>query len=76
MDAQDHSEGPIDLAPIRMSRDKAEEKVKAGHGGKGGGGLFRGESTGGGEDARIYYIPPVVDEVAHRNDMQFFDLGR
>ncbi len=40
MDAQNHLGGPIDFAPIRMGRDKAEETVKAGHGGKGGGDLF------------------------------------
>ncbi len=41
MDAQNHLGGPIDFAPIRMGRDKAEETVKASHGGEGGGGLFR-----------------------------------
>ncbi len=47
MDAQNHFGGPKDFAPIRMGRDKAKETVKAGHGGEGGGCLFRGESTGG-----------------------------
>ena len=74
MDAKDHIGSPIDLAPIRMGRDEAEETVKAGHGGEGGGDLFAGERTGGGEDARVY-TPPVVEEVAHR-DLQFLDLGR
>jgi hypothetical protein len=74
MDAQNHFGGPIDFAPIRMGRDKAEETVKAGHGGEGGGCLFRCEGTGGGEDARVY-TPPVVEEVAHR-DLQLLDLGR
>jgi hypothetical protein len=40
MDAQNHFGGLIDFAPIRMGRDKAEETVKAGHGGEGGRGLF------------------------------------
>ena len=57
-----------------MGRDEAEETVKAGHGGEGGGDLFAGERTGGGEDARVY-TPPVVEEVANR-DLQFLDLGR
>ncbi len=54
MDAQNHLGGSIDFAPIRMGEDKAEETVKAGHGGEGGGCLFRCEGTGGGEDARVY----------------------
>ena len=74
MDAKNHLGSPIDFAPIRMGRDEAEETVKAGHGGEGGGDLFAGERTGGGEDARVY-TPPVVEEVAHR-DLQFLDLGR
>ena len=74
MDAQNHLGGPIDFAPIRMGRDEAEETVKAGHGGEGGGDLFGGERAGGGEDARVY-TPPVVEEVAHR-DLQFLYLGR
>ncbi len=41
MDAQNHLGGPIDFAIIRMGRDKAEETVKAGHGGEGEEGLFR-----------------------------------
>jgi hypothetical protein len=57
-----------------MGGDKAEETFKAGHGGEGGGGLFGGQSTGGGEDARVY-TPPVVDKVARR-DLQILDLGR
>ena len=73
MDAKNHLGSPIDFAPIRMGRDEAEETVKAGHGGEGGGDLFAGERTGGGEDARVY-TPPVVEEVAHR-DLQFLDLG-
>ncbi len=57
-----------------MGRDEAEETVKVGHGGEGGGDLFAGECTGGGEDARVY-TPPVVEEVAYR-DLQFLYLGR
>jgi hypothetical protein len=74
MDGQNHFGGPKDFASIRMGRHKAKETVKAGHGGEGGRGLFRGESTGGGEDAGVY-TPPVVEEVAHR-DLQLLDLGR
>ncbi len=39
MDAQNHLGGPIDFAPIRMGRDEAEETVKSGHDGEGGGDL-------------------------------------
>ena len=74
MDAQNHLGGPIDFAPIRMGRNEAEEAAEASYGGEGGRNLFRGESAGGGEDARVY-TPPVVEEVAHR-DLQFLDLGR
>jgi hypothetical protein len=42
MDAQDHVGCPMGLASIRMRRDKGQETFKADHGGKGGGGLFRG----------------------------------
>ena len=69
MDAKDHIGSPIDLAPIRMGRDEAEETVKAGHGGEGGGDLFAGERTGGGEDARVY-APPVVEEVVNLTSSQ------
>ncbi len=40
MDAKNHIGSPMDFAPIRMGRDKAEEPIEAGHGGEGGGGLF------------------------------------
>ncbi len=36
MDAQDHIRCPIDLASIRMRRDKGQETVKTGHSGEGG----------------------------------------
>ena len=74
MDARDHIGSPIDLASIRMGGDEAKKTVKAGHGGEGGGGLFRGEGACRGEDAEVY-TPPVVEEVAHR-DLQLLDLGR
>jgi hypothetical protein len=45
MDAQDHVGCPIDLATIRMGKDKAKEAIEAGDGGKGGGCLFRGEGA-------------------------------
>ena len=63
MDAQNHIGSPIDFAPIRMGRDKAEETVEAGHGGEGGG-LFRGESTGRSEDASVN-TAAVVQQVAY-----------
>ena len=64
MDAQDHIGSPIDLAPIRMGRDKAEETVEAGHGGEGGGGLLGGKSTGRSEDASVN-TATVVQQVAY-----------
>jgi len=73
MDAQDHIGSPIDLAPIRMGRDKAEETVETGHGGEGGGDLFGGESTGRGEDASVN-AAPVIEQVAYRY-LQFLGLG-
>jgi hypothetical protein len=57
MDAQDHIRCPIDLASIRMRRDKGQETVQAGHGGEGGGGLFCGESAGRGEDTSVNAAP-------------------
>jgi hypothetical protein len=73
MDAKDHIGSPIDLASIRMRGDEAKETVKAGHSGEGGGGLFRGESTGRSEDASIR-AAPVVEQVAHCY-LQFLGLG-
>jgi hypothetical protein len=73
MDAKDHIGSPIDLAPIRMGRDVAEETVKAGHGGEGGGDLFGGESTGRGEDASVD-TAAVVQQVAYCY-LQFLELG-
>ena len=73
MDAQYHVGCPIDLASIRMRRDKGQETVKAGHSGEGGGGLFRGESAGRSEDASVH-AAPVVEQVAYRY-LQFLGLG-
>jgi hypothetical protein len=73
MDAKDHIGSPIDLAPIRMGRDVAEETVKAGHGGEGGRDLFGGESTGRGEDASVD-TAAVVQQVAYCY-LQFLELG-
>jgi len=73
MDAQDHIGSPIDLAPIRMGRDKAEETVEAGHGGEGGGDLFRCESTGRSEDASVN-TAAVVQQVAYCY-LQLLELG-
>jgi hypothetical protein len=73
MDAQDHIGCPIDLASIRMRRDKGQETVKAGHSGEGGRDLFRGQSTGRGEDASVN-AAPVVEQVAY-GYLQFLELG-
>jgi hypothetical protein len=73
MDAKDHIGSPIDLAPIRMGRDEAEETVKAGHGGEGGGGLLGGKSTGRSEDASVN-TATVVQQVAYCY-LQVFGLG-
>jgi hypothetical protein len=73
MDAKDHIGSPIDLAPIRMGRDEAEETVKAGHGGEGGGGLLGGKSTGRSEDASVN-TATVVQQVAYCY-LQLFGLG-
>ena len=73
MDAQDHIGSPIDLAPIRMGRDEAEETVKAGQGGEGGGGLLGGKSTGRSEDASVN-TATVVQQVAYCY-LQLFGLG-
>jgi hypothetical protein len=68
MEAQDHIGCPIDLASIRMRRDKGQETVKAGHGGEGGRDLFHGESIGRSEDASVN-AAPVIEQV------QFLELG-
>jgi hypothetical protein len=73
MDAKDHVGSPIDLASIRMRGDEAQETVKAGHGREGGGGLFRGEGAGRGEDPSVH-APPVVQQVAYCY-LQFLGLG-
>jgi hypothetical protein len=73
MDSQDHVGSPIDLATIRMGRDKAEKAVKAREGCKGGGGLFGGEGAGRREDASVD-AAPVVQEVADCY-LQLLDLG-
>jgi hypothetical protein len=73
MDAQDHIGSPIDLAPIRMGRDKAEETVETGHGGEGGGGLLGCKGTGRSEDASVN-TATVVEQVAYRY-LQFLGLG-
>ena len=73
MDAKDHIGSPIDLAPIRMGRDEAEETVEAGHGGEGGGDLFGGEGAGGREDTRIH-AARVVQQVAY-SYLQILGLG-
>jgi hypothetical protein len=73
MDAQDHIGSPIDLAPIRMGRDKAEETVETGHGGKGGGGLLGCKGTGRSEDASVN-TATVVQQVAYCY-LQLFGLG-
>ncbi len=59
MDAQDRVGCSIDLATIRMGRDKAKEAIEARDGGEGGGRLFRGEGAGRIEDASVH-APPVV----------------
>jgi hypothetical protein len=64
MDAQDHVGCPIDLATIRMVRDKAKEAVEVRDGGEGGSRLFRGEGAGRSENSSVH-APPVVQEVAH-----------
>ncbi len=73
MDAQDHVGCPIDLATIRMGRDKAKEAVEARDGGEGGGRLLRGEVAGRSEDASVH-APPVVQEVAN-GYLQLLELG-
>ncbi len=73
MDAKDHIGSPIDLASIWMGGDEAKKTVKAGHGGEGGGGLFRGEGACRGEDARVH-AAPVVEQVAYRY-LQFLGFG-
>ncbi len=73
MDAQDHVVCLIDLATIRMGRDKAKEEFKARDGGEGGGRLFRGEGASRSEDASVH-APPVVQEVAH-GYLQLLELG-
>ncbi len=73
MDAQDHIGCPIDLASIRMRRDKGQETVKAGHGGEGGRDLFRGERTGRSADASVN-ATPVIEQVAY-GYLQFLDMG-
>ena len=59
MDSQDHVGSPIDLATIRMRREKAEKAVKAREGCKGGGGLFGGEGAGRREDTSVDAAPVV-----------------
>jgi hypothetical protein len=73
MDSQDHVGSPIDLAAIRMGRDKAEKAVKAREGCKGGGGLFGGKGAGRREDASVD-AAPVVQEVAD-SYLQLLELG-
>ena len=73
MDAKDHIGSPIDLAPIRMGRDEAEETVKAGHGEEGGGDLCGGEGAGGREDTSVN-TTTVVEQVAYCY-LQFLRLG-
>jgi hypothetical protein len=73
MDAKDHIGSPKDLASIRMGGDEAKKAVKAGHGGEGGGGLFRGEGACRGDDARVH-AAPVVEQVAYCY-LQFLGLG-
>jgi hypothetical protein len=73
MDAKDHIGSPIDLASIRMGGDEPKKTVKAGHGGEGGGGLFRGEGACSGDDARVH-AAPAVEQVAYFY-LQFLGLG-
>jgi len=73
MNAQDHLGCPIDLASIRMRRDKGQETVEAGHGGKSGGDLLGGESTGRSEDASVN-TATIVEQVAYCY-LQFLELG-
>ncbi len=58
------SDGPIDLATIRMGRDKAKEAVEA---------RDSGEGAGRSEDASVH-APLVVQEVAH-GYLQLLELG-
>ena len=56
-----------------MGRDEAEETVKAGHSGEGGGDLCGGESTGRSEDASVN-TATVVQQVAYCY-LHLFGLG-
>jgi hypothetical protein len=75
MDAQDHIGCPIDLASIRLRRDKGQETVESGDSSEGGSGrgLFCGESTGRSEDVSVH-AAPVVEQVAYYY-LQFLGLG-